>query len=919
MKPTDIVLEALRHLGLEPKPCGSGWSCRCPGHDDRKPSLTIKEGDDGRALLYCHARCATEAVVAELGLTMRDLMPPVQGGRLRPSHRQRPSMPESSNGQAHHPRKTYVTPEEAEGSLAAKFGLPSGTWPYHNSDAQEIGRVLRWDSQDGRKDYRPLALRDGRWVVGAMPEPRPLYRLPELASETKVYVVEGEKAADAAWACGLVASTSAHGSKSASKTDWSPLRGKEVVVMPDNDDAGEAYARDVVKLTLAAGATSVRVVQLSGHWEGLAPKADLVDALELSGGEPLAVLAGLTVLEGDAAEILPEPQAPNDRAPADGVSASWGEVVPLDKAVLPPFPAHALGGNLQRFVEAIAVAFQVPVAMPAILALAVLAAAVAKRFAVRIRDGWTEALTLYVAAIMEPGERKTGTFGMLSAPVEEWEKGEMAALAPGILEKTRARADAIARVNALSKKAASAMEEKTRLKLQGLLKDARTELDEIQVPVPPRVLFDDATAESVGRLLARYGGRLATLASEGGIFETLAGRYANNVPNLDLFLKGWDGKETWRRDRVAEGESAIVRSPILTLGLAVQPDVLRGLGAKQGFRGRGLIGRFLFVLPESLMGNRDVDPPPVPADRRSWWGGTIRGLLDLPDERDEGGEIVTQEIAVTRQGKDALLEFAAEIEHLLKPEGDLRPISDWAGKLVGTTARLAGLLHLADAPGNIKMPVPADAILRAQEIARCLIEHNKAALAEMGLDQTTELARGLLRWILRKGTETFTEREALEGMPRSHRRIKHLHEALEVLQERGYVRPLPVPAQRGPGRPPSRIWETNPAAHPRGGSADSADTFTGSQNAPPLTRDDLELEAAERLAIQEEGEGEIGDPAILNPDNSSAESAKPLVSGARGEPAAESNDRETLDSEESPTEGDDLDLDGFEDGAGVAL
>lgn len=54
---------------------GSGWVGLCPAHDDKDPSLSIGEGDDGRALVNCHAGCSPEAVVAALGLEMSDLFP----------------------------------------------------------------------------------------------------------------------------------------------------------------------------------------------------------------------------------------------------------------------------------------------------------------------------------------------------------------------------------------------------------------------------------------------------------------------------------------------------------------------------------------------------------------------------------------------------------------------------------------------------------------------------------------------------------------------------------------------------------------------------------------------------------------------------------------------------------------------------
>jgi hypothetical protein len=58
-----------------------GFIARCPAHDDREPSLKVSAGKDGRILLYCHAGCTPEAVVAALGLTMSDLFEARVNGR----------------------------------------------------------------------------------------------------------------------------------------------------------------------------------------------------------------------------------------------------------------------------------------------------------------------------------------------------------------------------------------------------------------------------------------------------------------------------------------------------------------------------------------------------------------------------------------------------------------------------------------------------------------------------------------------------------------------------------------------------------------------------------------------------------------------------------------------------------------------
>src|SRR5437899_1639093 len=60
---------------LHAKRSGKGWIAKCPAHDDRKPSLSINEGADGRALIKCHAGCDNTAILASLGMKPRDLFP----------------------------------------------------------------------------------------------------------------------------------------------------------------------------------------------------------------------------------------------------------------------------------------------------------------------------------------------------------------------------------------------------------------------------------------------------------------------------------------------------------------------------------------------------------------------------------------------------------------------------------------------------------------------------------------------------------------------------------------------------------------------------------------------------------------------------------------------------------------------------
>ena len=91
----------------------------------------------------------------------------------------------------------FSSSEKARVSLERQLGKPSASWTYFDGNGKPVGQVVRWDKPDGAKEIRPIARYPDGWRIGGMPEPRPLYCLPELAKADRVFVVEGEKAAEA--------------------------------------------------------------------------------------------------------------------------------------------------------------------------------------------------------------------------------------------------------------------------------------------------------------------------------------------------------------------------------------------------------------------------------------------------------------------------------------------------------------------------------------------------------------------------------------------------------------------------------------------------------------------------------------------------------------------------------------------------
>jgi hypothetical protein len=255
-----------------------------------------------------------------------------------------------------------------------------------------------------------------------------------------------------------------------------------------------------------------------------------------------------------------------------------------------------------------------------------------------------------------------------------------------------------------------------------------------------------------------------------------------------------------------------VQSPALTIGLAVQPDVVRELADKPSFRGRGLLGRFFYSLPPSNLGVREIDPAPVSEQARQTYRCRMRVLLRLQPGTDEDGRPCEHGIRLDNEARAVLRDFQAWLEPQLGEFGELGAIGDWGGKLAGGVARIAGVLHMAaltsrDQPWD--EPISAATMRAAVEIGRYLIPHARAAYRVMGEDGSIEDASLLLRWIARSRADRFTQREAYRGTRGRFGSVERLEKALAVLVERCFVRPAQTEKRSGPGRP-SASYDVNP-------------------------------------------------------------------------------------------------------------
>ena len=120
---------------------------------------------------------------------------------------------------------------------------------------------------------------------------------------------------------------------------------------------------------------------------------------------------------------------------------------------------------------------------------------------------------------------------------------------------------------------------------------------------------------------------LSIITTEGGIFDTLAGRYSNTI-SIDTVLKAYSG-DPIRVDRKGR-EGEVINNPTLTMLLSAQDNVLAEIMKNEAFKSRGLTARIFYSRPKSKMGNRSYDTPEIDTDLELAYKQLITKLLEIP-------------------------------------------------------------------------------------------------------------------------------------------------------------------------------------------------------------------------------------------------------------------------------------------------
>lgn len=465
----------------------------------------------------------------------------------------------------------------------------------------------------------------------------------------------------------------------------------------------------------------------------------------------------------------------------------------------PAIPPDVLPTWLGDMAGAVSDSTQTPPALAVMHCLAVLATMLQRRFEVApYGDGYTEPLALWTLSASPSGTRKSAVLTALLGPLVHWEKLLRDRMRGEIARVNATRAVAKKRIERLLQDAAKAKDATEREATRAEIEREETEMpDEIRAP---RLFTGDTTAERLQALLVEHGERMAVHSDESGIFLIMAGIYNGGAANIDVFLQGHAGTPL-RVDRA--GRSAHVDQPALSFGLLLQPGVMSEVASSRRFRDSGLLARFLYAMPASNVGQRDVRRhAPIPAEVKAEYERRLHQLLEgVPGPVQAAKTLVLSDAA-----REAWLDLAEAIEREQGEGGRYESISDWTSKLPGAVARVAALLELAEV-GLHTEEVSHAAMERAVRLARLLIPHAQAAFGLLGTDAVDADAAAIVKWIKAGELSEFTRREAQKAQEGRFRSVERLQKALARLEHQDVLREF---RRHNKGAPPTTAYRANP-------------------------------------------------------------------------------------------------------------
>jgi putative DNA primase/helicase len=501
--------------------------------------------------------------------------------------------PESPNGSS------------ANGRRGSARGRIAATYDYTDEDGRLLYQAVRMDPKDFRQ-RQPDG--KGGWVWNIKGVRLVLYHLPGLLKRVNetVFICEGEKDVHSLEAMGLLATCNPMG-----VGKWRPeyselLRGRSVVILPDNDEPGRKHAA-AVAADLLRVAASVGIVELPG----LPTKGDFTDWRNAGGTfERFRELtAGAAPIDAAALVQLRARWGLADEETTHQAADAWPKPDPI-QSELPPVETLSedlLPDSFRPLVADVAERMQVPMDYPAVVMVLCLAGAVNRRAVIQpkaVDTGWVIVPNLWGGIIAPPGFMKSPVIQAATRPLSkiqtEWRQEHEEALEDYARDKEEYEL----------RRAAWKEQYKANTK-KGKAAPDRPE-DEPEEPKLRRLIVNDATFEALHQTMSENPAGILVIRDElTGWWSQLdrAGREGERA----FSLQAWNGDTGYTVDRIGRGTIHVEACCMSMLG-GIQPGRLRSYlvdALEDGPSNDGLIQRFqLLVWPDTPADWRYVDRAP---------------------------------------------------------------------------------------------------------------------------------------------------------------------------------------------------------------------------------------------------------------------------------------------------------------------
>jgi len=185
----------------------------------------------------------------------------------------------------------------------------------------------------------------------------------------------------------------------------------------------------------------------------------------------------------------------------------------------------------------------------------------------------------------------------------------------------------------------------------------------------------------------------------------------------------------------------------------------------------------------------------------------IRRLLKLPIRLGDDGSPTAVKLTLAPSAYESWRDFQRMVEVEMREGNGLAGLKDWAGKLPGAAARIAGIFHCATTNPTADPEIHRDTTEAALALASILISHSTCAFGLMGANVHVDTAKRLVRWAVDRGVRESTKRDIFCAFQSTFKSMENLEPVLRLLAEHHYLRIEERPTR---GRP-SQACRWNPA------------------------------------------------------------------------------------------------------------